>query len=168
MLPRKAGNHTLRQDLILKVTAHVHKNWSTLANGSSTERPCDLCFCFLLSLLLLFFPPFIPTLSGSSLTFILRGCLQGCVRQALLSALPPSSAPLSLGLTVMNERNTEGREKRTDEDEGGCRFCWRNDGKKRGQQIRVRERCSLNRNGWRDDWNANSHEQACRHLLSLH
>lgn len=44
------------------------------------------------------------------------------MRQALLSGLPPSSAPLSLQLTMMNERDTEARERGGERrTRGGCR-----------------------------------------------
>lgn len=109
----------------------THTHWDVLANDSSTGRACDrfvFLFCSLFSLS--FHLPHLHTvrylspLLSLSLTFILPGCLQGCVRQALLSGLPPSSAPLSLELTVMNER---GRKK----DEGGggrLSFCRKDEG----------------------------------------
>lgn len=87
-------------------------------------------------------------------TLILPGCLQGCARQAPRSALPPSSAPLSPRLTVMNERERE----RKGGDGGGAEGregCWE-DRKGLGwgcnksvwgqiEREREKERCHWNR-----------------------
>lgn len=90
--------------------------------------PCSFTYC-----------P-IPRSPSASLALILWGCLQGCVRQALLSGLPPSSAPLSLELTMMNERDTEAGERGRKEDEGGCRSA----AEMRQEEIRAKnqsEKC---------------------------
>ena len=134
------------------------------------ENMWPLCLSFLLSYSLSFHLPnlrivrYPPPLSLSlslchpfplsrfislSLTFILRGCLQGCVRQALLSRLPPSSVPLSLELTMMNERERERQREGGRRTTGGLWVRWKNEGgrdkRRTNQWERERERCYWNR-----------------------
>lgn len=102
-------------------------------------------------------PPFISMWSDTSLTFILPSCLQGCVCQAALSGLPPSSAALSPGLNVMNEGDA-GREWRGSGADGwgggvSLEKKGKNNGNIRMQQISGKEMLLHGEwVGWKAHW----------------
>lgn len=106
---------------------HTNAHCNMLVTDSSTNRACDLLVFPSFAPSLVLSPSFtycpIPLSPSRCLTFVLWGRLQGRVRQAPLSGLPPSSAPLSVELTVMNERCRGGRGRGGERGRGGLSLC---------------------------------------------
>lgn len=84
-------------------------DWSMLANDSSTQKACDLCLSLLLSSLLLFYlhhfhiPRYLSHFHFARLSS--RLCTPGTTNRTATN-----STPLPLKLTLMYEKNAEGRE----------------------------------------------------------